>query len=109
MYLSDRDLEYAVDRGDLIITPRPREFGPASIDLHLDTIEEAKVWNYSLHAESQKVQGIGRPSVALGDFEYKRFAKQYAVAVPNHDGSGDEPLVYRENDRVILRPGGFFL
>ncbi len=109
MYLSDRDLEYVVDRGDLIVTPRPKEFGPGSIDLHLDTVDEARVWSSSLHDESLKGQGIGRPSVGLGGFDYKQFARQYAVGVPTHDGSGDEPLVYREGGRVILRPGGFFL
>jgi hypothetical protein len=103
VYLSDRDLEYVVDRGDLIVTPRPKEFGPSGIDLHLDTIEEAKVWNFSLYEEVLKGQGIGRPRVGLGDFNYKQFAQQNAVGVPKYDGSGDEPLVYREGDRVILR------
>jgi dCTP deaminase len=109
MYLSDRDLEYAVDRGDLIVAPRPREFGPSSIDLHLDTIEEAKVWNASVFESSLEGQGVKRPSIALGEFDYQTFAEQYAIPVPRYDQSGQEPLVYRDGERVILSPGGFFL
>ncbi len=45
MYLSDRDLEYAHDLGDLIIDPSPAEFGPSGVDLHLDSINEARVWD----------------------------------------------------------------
>ncbi len=109
MYLSDRDLEYAVDRGDLIVIPRPPEFGPSGIDLHLDTIEEAKGWNFSLHEESLKGKGVSRPSVGLRDFDYKKFAEQYLIPIPRFDATGDEPLVYRAGDQVILLPGGFFL
>jgi dCTP deaminase len=109
VYLSDRDLEYVVDRGDLIVTPRPREFGPSGIDLHLDTIEEAKVWSVSLHEESLKGERGRRASVGLDDFNYKQFAEQYAVGVPKDNTPEDELLVYREGNRVILQPGGFFL
>ena len=108
MYLSDRDLEYAVERTDLIIDPRPRVFGPSGIDLHLDTIEEAKVWNVASE-EPAKGQAIGSRSVGLGDFDFKWFAEQYLIPVPSYDESGVEPLVYRDGHRVILRPGGFFL
>jgi dCTP deaminase len=109
LYLSDRDLEYAADRGDLIVEPRPREFGPSGVDLYLDRIEEARVWNSSLYEESLVDQGIRWPSIALGDFSYKRFAEQYLLPVPSYDSSGDEPLIYRAGNRVILRAGGFFL
>ena len=45
MFLSDRDLEYASSLDDLLIIPRPTEFDASGIDLHLDTIAEAKVWD----------------------------------------------------------------
>jgi hypothetical protein len=36
MYLSDRDLEFAVRTGQLIVNPPPAEYDTTSIDLHLD-------------------------------------------------------------------------
>jgi dCTP deaminase len=107
MYLSDRDLEYAHTLGDLIIKPPPSEFGPSGFDLHLDTIEEARVWNIKGYEESRKDQPGRR--LAIGTFDYKSFANQYAVPVPTRSGAGNDPLVYRNGDSVILRPGGFFL
>lgn len=34
MYLSDRDLEFAVKTGQLIVNPPPVEYDTTSIDLH---------------------------------------------------------------------------
>jgi deoxycytidine triphosphate deaminase len=48
MFLSDRDLLWAIAHGQLIVIPppdKPKQIGPTSIDLHLDRIEEAKVWD----------------------------------------------------------------
>jgi len=53
MYLSDRDLKYAIETGQLIVDPTPEEYGATSIDLHLDKIEEAKVWNVERFKEVQ--------------------------------------------------------
>jgi hypothetical protein len=69
MYLSDRDLEHAHDLGDLILDPRPREFGPSGIDLHLDTIAEARVWDPRLYEESLSGKAARRPTLGLGDFD----------------------------------------
>ncbi len=109
MYLSDRDLEYAHNLGDLIIEPNPVEFGPSGIDLHLDTIKEARVWNWQRYNASINNQAISRQSVALGGFNYKTFADQYLIPIPTTDDSDDEPLVYRNGDSIILCPMGFFL
>lgn len=40
MYLSDRDIRWAVEKGTLIIEPSSK-VDPTSIDLHLDGVEEA--------------------------------------------------------------------
>ena len=49
MYLSDRDLQWAIDRELLIVrAPEgvpPPKVDPSSIDLRLDRITEAKVWD----------------------------------------------------------------
>jgi hypothetical protein len=36
MYLSDRDLRFALDTNQLIVDPPPMEIDTTSIDLHLD-------------------------------------------------------------------------
>jgi hypothetical protein len=41
MYLSDRDLKFAVETGQLIVNPPPSEYDTTPIDLHLDKDEEA--------------------------------------------------------------------
>lgn len=42
MFLSDRDIKYAIQTGKLIVKPPPEyfhcEYDPNSIDLHLDDI-----------------------------------------------------------------------
>ncbi len=45
MYLSDRDLEWAIECGRLIISPKPTKIDATSIDLHLDSAEKARVWD----------------------------------------------------------------
>ena len=35
MYLSDRDLKFAVETVQLIVDPKPEEYDTTSIDLHL--------------------------------------------------------------------------
>ena len=45
MYLSDRDLRWAIECGDLIVDPKPERIDSSSIDLHLDSIDQAKVWD----------------------------------------------------------------
>jgi deoxycytidine triphosphate deaminase len=52
MYLSDRDLKFAVETGQLIVDPPPEEYDTTSIDLHLDSVNQAKIWK-----ESQLVRG----------------------------------------------------
>jgi dCTP deaminase len=108
MYLSDRDLWLALESGQLIVDPRPAEVDTTSIDLHLDRIEEAKIWNVELFAKQQAATGA--PAIlGVGEFRHKAFADRFAVMVPSKDQAGDDPKVYRDGMRVILRPGGFFL
>jgi len=47
MFLSDRDIKYAIETRKLIVDPPPAHFNSEydenSIDLHLDDIEFAKI------------------------------------------------------------------
>jgi deoxycytidine triphosphate deaminase len=49
MYLSDRDLQWAIERKLLIVQPPegipPPKVDPTSIDLRLDNVSEAKIWD----------------------------------------------------------------
>ena len=107
MFLSDRDLKYALECEDLICNPPPTEYGLSGIDLHLDKIEEAKIWDPARRKKS--LSGLAaKSSVGFGDFEYKQFAESCAIPVPSLVKGENQP-VCRDGDCVILRPGGFLL
>jgi dCTP deaminase len=108
MYLSDRDLRFALATGQLIVNPPPAEMDTTSIDLHLDAIEEARVWDVKAFARQQ--EEAGAPAIlGVGKFKFKAFAEQFAVPVPSEEEAVPEARVYRDGRRVIIKPGGFFL
>ena len=89
MYLSDRDLQWAREQGLLIVDPPPEstDIGPTSIDLHLDSVEEAKVWDLTKLAELNRDHGLGdKPFIRLGTFNYKKLAEGNDPDVPLQDG-----------------------
>jgi hypothetical protein len=98
MYLSDRDLEFAVRTGQLIVDPPPEEFDTTSIDLHLDRIEEAKVWNHEAFSRQQQQAGHVPATLRVGKFDHRAFSGAYHKPVPEDE---TKP-VYREGSRVIL-------
>jgi len=104
MYLSDRDLKYAIETGRLIVNPAPEEYDTTSIDLHLDEITQAKVWNIDAYVTSQ--QSSGSPTwVRTGKYNFRSFSAKYFQDI----STTRTEKVYRDGDRVILKPGGFFL
>jgi dCTP deaminase len=106
MYLSDRDLQFAVETGQLIVDPAPKEYDTTSIDLHLDTVDQAKIWNVEAFKQDQASTGNDAwPRV--GKYKYRTFSQKFYQNVPT-DPNPDN-LVYRNGDRVILRPRGFLL
>lgn len=106
MYLSDRDLKFAVETGQLIVDPAPTEYDTTSIDLHLDNVNEAKIWD--VKAFKQKQESTGNDSwLRVGKYKYRTFSQEFYLSVPTD--SDPSNLVYRNGDRVILRPMGFLL
>jgi dCTP deaminase len=105
MYLSDRDLEYAVQLGQLIVNPRPAEYDTTSIDLHLDKIETAKVWDAEAFQEQQRQAGHERAVLRVGMFNHEAFAQQFHLPIPEDESKP----VYRDGRLVVMKPGGFFL
>jgi deoxycytidine triphosphate deaminase len=108
MYLSDRDLRWALDHGQLLVLPRPedKQIGPTSIDLHLDKIEEAKIWNIPRFCEWTKMTGHEEdPELPIGPFDYTKFAREYLI--PPSQNKNDK--VFRRGNQVIVKPHGFVL
>jgi dCTP deaminase len=105
MYLSDRDLEFAVRTKQLIIEPPPAEYDTTSLDLHLDKIEEAKVWDVRAFEKQQQAAGHELAFLGVGTFDHDAFSKQFHIPVP----ADESQAVFRRGNAVILKPGGFFL
>jgi deoxycytidine triphosphate deaminase len=114
MFLSDRDLEWAITHGHLIVdstSTKPRAIGPTSIDLHLDKVEEAKVWDIPKFKAQNKKMGRGDvPELPIGQFDYRAVAGDYQKPPPNVINSEDTTdLVFRRGHEIIVRPSGFVL
>jgi dCTP deaminase len=109
MYLSDRDLRWALERGQLLVLPypgRPGQIGPTSIDLHLDRVDQAKVWDLAKFRRRNQLQGLGAaPELRIGTFSYPEFAGEFQMS-PRED---EADLVFRRGQEVVVKPGGFLL
>jgi hypothetical protein len=61
MFLSNRDIRWAIDCRLFIFDPRPESFrtgyDETSVDLHLDEVKEAKVWDIERFAREQADRG----------------------------------------------------
>lgn len=106
MYLSDRDLKFAVETGQLIVAPAPTEYDTTSIDLHLDNVNEAKVWDVEAFKRKQASTG-NDPWLRVGKYKFRIFSQEFYQGVTTDSSSSN--LVYRNGDRVILRLKGFLL
>ncbi len=110
MYLSNRDIRHAIETKDLIVEPMPPDgaFDTTSIDLQLDDVDEARVWDVAAYGRVAETHGTATDGVPVAGIKYKDFADRYAVPVPRLSDAPDAPVV-RDGDAIILRPGGFFL
>lgn len=104
MYLSDRDIRWAIERNALII-PDGSKIDPTSIDLKLDSVEKAQVWDVDAFQADQKLLGVDLPEVRIAKFNYPVFAEKYQISPP------EDPLkaVFRRGKQVVVKPGGFLL
>src|ERR1700733_6968478 len=75
MYLSDRDIQWAIERKTLIVNVpegvTPAKVDPSSIDLRLDHISEAKVWDIDAYKNHLGVTGDDEPILHVGAQKYK--------------------------------------
>ena len=77
MYLSDRDLQWAIDRNLLVVQApegaAPPKVDPTSIDLRLDSVREAKIWDIETFKKKHDMTGIGEAELRLGRFKFAAF------------------------------------
>lgn len=108
MYLSDVDLRQAVQCGDLIVEPLPdEEIGATSIDLHLDSIEQAQVWDFEALAKHNKDLGHPPKELHIARMNYATISRQFMVQPPHEDDAEKNDLVFRRDNAVVLHPQGF--
>jgi deoxycytidine triphosphate deaminase len=106
MFLSDREMAYAISTGRLIVDP-PTEIGPTSIDLHLDKVEEAKVWNTDALKKFNTDHGHPPLELRIAQAKYGAMAKLYHSPPPTRDGEGT--MVFARGREIVVKPGGFVL
>jgi len=108
MYLSDRDIAEAIEKGRLIFEPRPAKIDPTSIDLQLDAIETAKIWDIFEYTKHQDAAGMSRPELRIAKYNLYEFSKRYLISPPEYDESPDQ-LVGIRGKQVVVKPRGFLL
>jgi dCTP deaminase len=108
MYLSDRDMECAIRCRRLIVDP-PTKIGPTSIDLHLDKVEEAKVWDIARYKDDFGAAGHPEAELPIGKFIYAKFAPKYLISPSAEAVATPETKVFIRDRKVIVKPGGFVL
>jgi dCTP deaminase len=116
MFLCNRDIKWAIDRGKLIVRPRPEDlnagYDETSIDLHLGAVSSVRVWDAASLADSQRSRGANGLELYLGGFALAELAEQYLIAPPPEAASRGErdgqPVCIRGSS-VIVKPGAFLL
>jgi dCTP deaminase len=105
MYLSDRDLRHAIENGRLIVEPKPSKIDPTSIDLHLDSIEKAMVWDIAKFAQENTEAGRPPRRLRTSEIIYEPFSRRYLKKV----STTVTEKVYRDGNQVIIAQGGLLL
>ena len=106
MYLSDRDLKWAIETGKLIVDPRPTEFGATSLDLHLDNVREAKIWDVAKYREHELGSGRPRLELFIGKYRLSEFSKNYLDTPPDYT-EDESQLVGKRGSDIVIKRGGF--
>src|SRR5437867_2705263 len=92
MYQSNRDMKWAIENGRLIVNPAPEQNGSGydetSIDLHLDKVEEAQVWNIEAYKAATDASGARGPELHVGRFVWATFSEQYLMDPPKYPTPG---------------------
>jgi len=109
MFLSDRDLKWAIETKRLVVDPPPEKIDPTSIDLHLGPISDAKVWDIEKFTTDGSASGRERPELYIGKYKLGDFGDKYLINPPPIENRTDSNLVYSKGPEVVVRSGGFLL
>jgi deoxycytidine triphosphate deaminase len=120
VFLSNRDIQWAIRCGKLIVDPAPESLGKGydetSIDLHLGPIKTARVWTVERLLASDRTRGTGDvehpPEVGVGGFDWDKFAGENQVPIPPFDEDPEKAktqLVFHRGAEVVVRRNGFVL
>lgn len=105
MYLSDREMEYAIKCGRLIVDP-PTKIGPTSIDLHLDTVDQARIWDIQKYRENNRDHGQPESEIRISNYNYGKMSRLYQAPIPVESTASK---VFRRANQIVVRPQGFLL
>jgi deoxycytidine triphosphate deaminase len=114
LYLSDRDLEAAISIGQLIVDPFDRA-DPTSIDLHLDSVDQAKIWDSDAIAADNKQRGNPGNEVHICRMNFREISGKHLIAPPTEkeaqarEAQGIDTPVFKRDSQVVLKRGGFLL
>ncbi|MGH7199026.1 MAG: dCTP deaminase, partial [Planctomycetaceae bacterium] len=108
MYLSDRDLAWAIETDKLIVDPPPERFDPTSIDLHLDAVSTAKIWDIEKYLKHERSTGKRRPELRIAHYNLAEFSKNYLGSPPDY-AEDAEQLVGQRGQQIVVKRGGFLL
>ncbi|NIA06412.1 MAG: hypothetical protein GWP14_02045 [Actinobacteria bacterium] len=111
MFLSTRELQSAIQSGALIINPPPdpARIGATSIDVHLDSVEQAQIWNLERITADNRQRGISDLEINIARMNYGGMSREYLMDPPYESSAGEDDKVVRRDRSIILRPGGFVL
>jgi dCTP deaminase len=108
VYLVDRDLAYAIECKKLVFRPPPKKFDQTSIDMHLDKIETAKIWDIDRFVKHNANAGRMRPELVLGRYNLGDFGKDYLCPPPAYSEDLKQQVGLRGQE-VVVKTGGFLL
>ncbi len=108
MFLSDRDIAWAIETGRLVVDPAPEKIDATSVDLHLGKIDDAKIWDIEQFASDSDARGKARPELHVGRYKLGKFSSKYVSTPPSFSEALDHPVM-RRGSEIVVRPRGFLL
>ena len=103
--MGDRQISVKVTEGVL-----PPKIDPTSIDLRLDHIDEAKIWDIKAYDSHVGVTGEQEPILHVGSLRYKiGDLTKFLISPPECDNHNHSYKVYRQRHKIFVRTGGFLL
>jgi dCTP deaminase len=108
MYLSDRDLAWAIETCRLTIDPPPKKIDATSIDLHLGKLSDVRIWDIETYKRDEEGSGRERPELVVGKYKIGVFGPRYQIPPPEYSADLNQ-LVGKRGRQIVVKRGGFVL